>query len=160
MTQFVGQGGNLKRQRASKAAGFAALAIAAAAFIGWWAGLPLLASWGAGFPAMKPVAAACVGVLGLALIHPGRNSRFAVVAGLAVAVLAALDLLGIDFGINRLLVPRAAVPGTNGMAMSLGLAGTSLALSRLEGFYFAATALGAPDQYPGPVPGGSAAITP
>jgi hypothetical protein len=142
VTLFVGQAGNLKRQRASEAAGFAAVAIAAAAFIGWWAGLPLLASWGAG-PAMKPVAAACLGAFGLVLIYPGgRNSRFAVAVGLAAVVLAALDLFGIDFGINRSLVPPAAVPGTNPMAVSLGLAGASLALSRLEGYHFAATALG------------------
>jgi PAS domain S-box-containing protein len=142
VTKFFGQAGNLKRQRASEAAGFTAMAIAAAAFIGWWAGLPPLASWGAGFPAMKPVTAACLGALGLGLICPGRNSRFAVAVGLAAAILAALDLLGIDFGINRLLVPRVAVPGTNAMAVSLGLAGASLALSRLEGYHFAATALG------------------
>ncbi len=142
MTLFVGLASNLNRQRASEAAGFAVVAIAAAAFIGWWTGLPLLASWGAGFPAMKPVAAACIGALGLALIDPWRNSHFAVAVGLTVVVLAALDLLGIDFGINRWLVPRAAVPGTNAMVVSLGLAGTSLALSRLEGHHFAATALG------------------
>jgi hypothetical protein len=131
-----------KRQRASEAAGFAAVAIAGAAFIGWWAGLPMLASWGAGFPAMKPMAAACLGALGLALIHPGRNSRFAIAVGLAAAVLAGLDLLGIDFGINRWLVPPAAGRGTNAMAGALGLADASLALSRLEGYHFAATALG------------------
>jgi PAS domain S-box-containing protein len=142
VTLFVGQAGNLKRRRASKAAGLAAVAIAAAAFIGWWARLPLLASWGAGFPAMKPVAAACLWALGLALIYPGRNSRFAIAVGLAAAVLAALDLLGIDFGINRWLVPRAAVPGSNAMAVSVGLAGAALVLSRLEGYHFAATALG------------------
>jgi PAS domain S-box-containing protein len=142
VTLFVGQASNLKRQRASEAAGFAAVAIGAAAFIGWWAGLPLLASWGAGFPATKPVAAACFGAIGLALIYPGRNSRFALAVGLTTSVLAALDLLGIDFGINRWLVPRAAVPGTNAMALALGLAGASLALSRLEGYHFAATALG------------------
>ena len=140
MTVSVGQAGNLKRQRASEAAGFAAVAISAAAFIGWWARLPLLASWGADFPAMRPVAAACLGALGLALIYPGRNSRVAVVVGLAVAVLAALDLFGIDFGINRWLVPRAAVPGTNALVVS-PFVGASLALSRLEGYHFAATAL-------------------
>src|SRR5215470_15020995 len=133
---------SLKRQQASRAAGFVAVTIAAAAFVGWWAGLPLLASWGTGFPPMKPMGAACLGALGLALIYPGRDSRFAVAVGLAVVVLAALDLIGIDFGINSWLVPRAAVRGTNAMAVSLALAGASLALSRLEGYHFAATALG------------------
>jgi PAS domain S-box-containing protein len=141
VTLLVGHASNLKRQRASQAAGFAAVAIAAAAFIGWWAGLPQLTSWGADFPAMKPVAAACIGALGLALIYPGRNSHIAVVVGLAVALLAALDLFGIDFAINRWLVPPAAVPGTNAMVVSLGLAGASLLLSRLERYHFAATAL-------------------
>ncbi len=142
MTLFVGLATNLNRQRASEVAGFAAAAIAAAAFIGWWAGLPLLASWVAGFPGMKPVSAACLGALGLALIYPARNSRFTVAVGLAVTVLATLDLFGIDSGINRWLVPRTAVPGTNAMVVVLGLAGASLALSRLEGHQFAATALG------------------
>jgi PAS domain S-box-containing protein len=142
VTLFVGLASILNRQRASEAAGFATVAIVAGAFVGWWAGLPLLASWGAGFPPMKPVTAVCLGGLGLALIYPARNSRFAVAVGLAVAILAALDLFGIDFGINRWLVPRAVVPGTNAMAVALGLAGASLALSRLEGHHFAATALG------------------
>ncbi len=141
MTLFVDQAG-LRRQRASQAAGFAAVAIAVAAFIGWWAGLPMLSSWGAGFPAMKPVTAVCLVALGLALMQPGKASGFAVAVGLAVAAVAVLDLLGVDFGINRWLVPQDAVPGTNAMAVSLGLAGVALALSRLEGHHFAATALG------------------
>jgi hypothetical protein len=45
MTVFADQAGNLKKQRASEVAGLAALAIAVAALIGWWAGLPLLSSW-------------------------------------------------------------------------------------------------------------------
>src|SRR6266446_3748435 len=138
---FVDQAG-LRRQRASQAAGFAAVAIAVAAFIGWWAGLPMLSSWGAGFPAMKPVTAVCLVALGLALMQPGKASGFAVAVGLAVAAVAVLDLLGVDFGINRRLVPQFAVPGTNAMAVSLGLGGVALALSRLEGHHFAATALG------------------
>jgi hypothetical protein len=91
---------------------------------------------------MKPVAALCLGSLGLALIFPSKDSRFDVAVGLAVAVLATLDLFGIDFGINRWLVPLAAVSGTNAMAVSLGLAGAALALSRVEGYHFAAIALG------------------
>ncbi len=141
MTLFVDQAG-LRRQRASQAAGFAAVTIAVAAFIGWWAGLPMLSSWGAGFPAMKPVTAVCLMALGLALMQPGKASGFAVAVGLAVAAVAVLDLLGVDFGINRWLVPQDAVPGTNAMAVSLGLGGVALALSRLEGHHFAATALG------------------
>jgi len=79
----------------------------------------------------------------------------ALAVGLAVAAMAALDLLdqfGIDLGINHLnrsLVPRAAVPGPetsfrmiNGVPVALALAGGSLALSRFERYHFAATALG------------------
>ena len=97
--------GSLKRQHASQAAGFAAVAIAAAAFIGWWVSLPFLSSSGSGFATVKPVTALCLLTLGLALGHPGKNSRLAFAVGLAVAAIAALDLLdrfGIDSGINRL----------------------------------------------------------
>src|SRR5260370_2371805 len=94
---------------------------------------------------------------GLALVHPGKNSRFAFAIGLAVAVIATLDLLdrfGVDFGINRLnrlLVPRAAVPGpetssgmTNGVPVAVALAGASLALTRFRRYHFAAISLPRP----------------
>jgi PAS domain S-box-containing protein len=155
VTLFVGQAGNLIRQRASQVAGFAAVSIAAAAFIGWWVSLPLPSSWGLGFATVKPTTALCLATLGLALVHPGKNSRLAFAAGLAVVAIAALDLLdrfGIDLGINhlnRLLVPQAAMPGPetwfsmiNGVPVGLALAGGSLALSRFERCRFAATALG------------------
>src|SRR5215470_1835267 len=140
---------SLKRQHASQAAGFAAVTIAAAVLIGWWAGLPMLSSWGRGFATMKPVAALCLTALGLALMHPGKNSRFALAVGLAVAAIAVLDLFGVDFGINRGLVPPAAVPGPgaasfemiNGMPLAIAFAGGSLALSRFEGHHFTATVL-------------------
>src|SRR5258708_19801555 len=74
---FVALAGSLTRQHASKAAGFAAVAIVAAASIGWWAGLPLLSSWGwgwgLGFAHTKPVTALCLAALGLALVHPART---------------------------------------------------------------------------------------
>jgi PAS domain S-box-containing protein len=141
---------SLKRQQASQAAGFAALTIAATVLIGWWGGLPMLSSWGSGFATRKPVAALCLTALGLALVHPGKNSRFALAVGLAVAAIGVLDLFGVDFGINRWLVPRAAVPGPgaasfemiNGMPLAIALAGGSLALSRFEGHHFTATVLG------------------
>jgi PAS domain S-box-containing protein len=141
---------SLNRQHASQAAGFAAVTIAAAVLIGWWGGLPMLSSWGSGFAATKPVAALCLAALGLALVHPGKNSRFALAVGLAVAAIAVLDLFGVDFGINRWLVPRAAMPGAgvasfemiNGMPLAIALAGGSLALSRFEGHHFTATVLG------------------
>jgi PAS domain S-box-containing protein len=141
VTLFVGQADNSNRQRASQATGFAALAIAAAAFIGWWASLPLLSSWGPGLPAMKPITASCLAALGHALMHTGKD-RLAVAVGLAVAAVAVLDLFSID-------LPSAAMPGPgadsfrmlNGMPLATALAGGSLALSRLEGHRLAATAL-------------------
>jgi PAS domain S-box-containing protein len=141
---------SLKRQHASQAAGFAAVTIATAALVGWWGGLPMLSSWGSGFATTKPVAALCLTALGLALVHPGKNSRFALAVGLAVAAIAALDLFGVDFGINGWLVPRATVPGPeaasfemiNGMPLAIVLAGGSLAFSRFEGHHFTATVLG------------------
>jgi PAS domain S-box-containing protein len=155
VTLFVGQASNLKRQRASQAAGFAALAIATMAYIGRWVSLPLLSSWGSGFATVKPTTALCLIALGLALVHPGKSSRLAFAISLAVVAIAALDLIdrfGIDSGINslnRLLVPLAAVPGPetsfrtmNGVPLAVAFAGGSLALSRFEGHHFAATALG------------------
>jgi PAS domain S-box-containing protein len=139
----------LKRQHASQAVGFAAVTIAAGALIGWWGGLPMLSSWGSGFATTKPVAALCLTALGLALVHPGKDSRFALVVGLAVAAIALPDLFGVDFGINRWLVPRAAVSGAgaasfemiNGMPLAIALAAGSLAVSRFEGHQFTATVL-------------------
>src|SRR6266481_5201137 len=144
---------SLKRQHAGQAAGFAAVTIAAAVLIGWWGGLPMLSSWGSGFATVKPVAALCLTVLGLALVHPGKNSRFAFVVGLAVTAVAVLnlgeDLFGFDFGVDRWLVPATALQGSgvpsfrmiNGMPVAIALAGASLVLSRFEGHHFAATVL-------------------
>jgi hypothetical protein len=92
VTLFVGQVGDLRRQRASQAAGFAAVSIAAAVLIGWWAGLPLLSSWGPGLPAMRPSGALVLAALGLALVQPGKDSRVAFAVGLAVIAVAALGL--------------------------------------------------------------------
>jgi hypothetical protein len=151
---FVGEAGSLKRQNVSQVAGFAAVTIAGAAIIGWWTGSPLLSSWDPGFAGVKPVAALCLAALGIALVCPGKNERFAVVFGLAVAAGAALDLgqdlVGFDFGVNRWLAPRAAMP-VNGAAsfrmitgtkLAMAPAGGSLALSRFEGRHFTATVLG------------------
>jgi len=152
---FVGQAGSLMRQPASQAFGFAAATIAATALIGWWAGLPLLWSWGAGFPPMRPLGALCLAALGVALIRPGRDSRVAFAVGLVVAALAALGLalvlFNVDLGIiNRWLVPRAALPGlgtatfraASAGTVALGLAGGSLALSHFRRYRIAATLLG------------------
>jgi two-component sensor histidine kinase/PAS domain-containing protein len=144
----------LKRQHASRAAGFAAMTIAAVVFIGWWGGLPTRSSWGAGFSTVKPVTALCLTALGLALVHPGKNSHLAFAVGFAVAAVAAVDLgqdlFGFDFGIDHWLVPPTALQGSetlsfrmiNGMPVAIALAGGSLMLSRFEGHHFATTVLG------------------
>ena len=130
------------------------MTIAAAAHFGWWAEMPLLSSWGSGFAAMKPSTALCLAALGLALVHPGKNSRFASAIGLAVVAVAAFDLsqdlFGIDFGFNRWLAPRTTVPGpgstslqvANSTALALALAGGSFTLSRFERHRFVAAMLG------------------
>jgi PAS domain S-box-containing protein len=154
VTQFVPQVGNLNRQRASQVAGFTAVATAIVGYIGWWVSLPLLSSWGSGFATVKPVTALSFIALVLALMHPGKNSRFAFAVCLVVTSIAALDLLdqvGIDLGINRLnrlLVPQAAGPEPetsfrmiSGVPVAVILVGISLALSRFERYHFAATAL-------------------
>src|SRR5262245_61531734 len=107
---YVGQAGSLKRQHASEVAGFTAVAISTAALIGWWAGSPLLSSWGSGFAALKPATALYLAALGAALVYSGKKSSFAGAIGLVVTAIATLDLgqdlLGIDFGINHWLAPR------------------------------------------------------
>jgi PAS domain S-box-containing protein len=154
VTLCDGQAGSLKRQRASQAAGFAVVMIAAAVLIGWWAGLPLLSSWGVGFPPTRPLGALCLAALGVALMHPGKDSRFAFAVGLTGVALAALGLglalLNVDLGIDSWLARRAAVHGpgaisfrvANVATLALGLAGGALALSRFERHRLGATALG------------------
>jgi PAS domain S-box-containing protein len=155
VTLFAGQASVLNRRRASQVAGLAAMAIGAAALAGWWAPVPLLSGLGPDFARVKPTTALCLTALGLALVHPGRNSRFALAVGVAVAAIAVFDLLdrfGVDFGIDRLnglLVPRTVEPGAeasfreiNGVPVSLSLAGSALALSCFERRHFAALALG------------------
>ncbi len=142
MTLFVGQAGILKRQQASQVAGFAAVTIAIAVLIGLWAGLPVLSSWGGGFPTERPLGAFGLATLGLALMHPGKDSRVAFIVGLTVAASAALGLILVLFNvelgiINRLLAPGAAVPPASfriasAAVVTFGFAGISLTLSRFE----------------------------
>jgi PAS domain S-box-containing protein len=154
VTLFVAQVRNLNRRCASQVAGFAAVAIATAAYIGWWVSLPLLSNWGSGFATVKPVTALSLIALGLALVHPGKNWHSTFAVCLVVTAIAAFDLLdqyGIDFGINgfnSLLVPRAAAPEPetlfrmiSGVPVAIILVGLALALSRLERYHFASTAL-------------------
>jgi PAS domain S-box-containing protein len=155
VTQFAAPTGSLKRQHLSQVAGFAAAAVAATVFTGWWVSLPLLSSWGWGLPAMRPLGALCLAALGIALVHPRKDSRLTFAVGLAAAILAALGLalalFNVDLGIiNRWLVPRAAAPGlgtatfraASAGTVALGLLGGSLALSRFERHRVAATMLG------------------
>src|SRR5262249_24169365 len=148
VTLFVGQAGSLKRQYASQAAGFAAVTIASAALIGWCARLPLLSSWDSALDTGKPVVALCLAGLGLALVHPGHDSRFAFAVGLSVTALAALGLgvvlFKVEPGIERWLAGSGAASfrATNAATLALGLAGGSLVLSRFEQHRFASTVLG------------------
>jgi PAS domain S-box-containing protein len=145
---------SLKRQHASQAVGVAPLTIAAATLIGWWGGSPMLSSWGPGLPPLRPLAALCLAALGLALVHPGKDSRLAFAVGLVLIGLTvlglALVLFNIDFGmINRWVIPSAAAPGlgratfraASAGTVALGFAGGSLALSRFEPHRFVATTL-------------------
>jgi PAS domain S-box-containing protein len=134
--------GSEKRQRASQFAGFAAVMIAAAAVVGLWASLPLLSSWGS--IAMSPITALSLAALGLALMHPGKESRFAFAIGLGVVAIAALD-----FGINRWLWPQVAIPALEAgwlrsgsrMPLATAIVAGSLALSRFERYHFTAIML-------------------
>jgi PAS domain S-box-containing protein len=152
VTLFVRQASSLKRQHASQAAGFIAVTIAAAGLIGLSAGLPLLSQWGLGFPPVGPLGALCLVVLGLALVHPGKDSRVEFAVGLAVAVLAALavgaTLFNIELGaIHGWLSPRPTPDSSSfqvasAAALAFGFAGGALALSCFERYGFAATTLG------------------
>jgi PAS domain S-box-containing protein len=146
VTLFVALPWSLKRQYASQAAGFATVIVAATVLLGFWAGLPLLASWGPGFPAMRPLVALMAAIVGLALLYPGKDSRVAFAVGLAVIVVAALFPLGILFNLDldRWLAPMAEEPpysvGAIGTVV-FALVGGSLTLSRFECCHFAATVL-------------------
>jgi hypothetical protein len=89
VTLFGALAGNLNRQRASQAAGFAAVAIAAVTLIRWWVSPPLPSSWGSGFATVTT--ALCLAALGLAVVYPGTASRFVFAIDLAVAAVAAVD---------------------------------------------------------------------
>jgi PAS domain S-box-containing protein len=141
--------GNL-RQRTSRIAGVAAAMIAAAVLVGGWAGLPLLASWGAGLPAMRPPGALCLAALGLALAFPGRDQRFAVVIGTVVAGLAAFlltaALSNADVGIDWLALRSPGPEGTafrivHASTVAFVLTGAALALSPHGRCRLAATVL-------------------
>jgi PAS domain S-box-containing protein len=149
VTRFVDLPGSLNRQRASQAIGFAAVATAAAALIGWWAGLPLLPRWGSGYSAVSPTATLLLAAFGLALVHPGKDSRLAFAVGLAgiacVAIGLALLLFNTELGTDRWLAPQAPLAGslrvTSAEILAFGLAGGALALGCFERHRLAATVL-------------------
>ncbi len=140
MTSLIGFVGGLNSQRTSQIAGLAATAIAAAAFMGWWADMPLLAGWGSGFAVTKPLTALCLAALGLALLHPANDSRFVSEVGFGVIAIATLDMIMLLLGIN-VSEGTAAMPSimtTSGLV----LAGGAFALSSSDRYRLAATALG------------------
>ena len=144
MASFAALAGGLSIQHAGQVAGLAAVTISAAVLIGEWAGLPLLSSWGAGFHPMRPTVALLVAALGLALVHPGKDSSFAFGVGLAVVADTAVGLgfilFNIDPGIDPWLAAGTATEGSGPasfsiakvVALALGLLGGSLALSGFE----------------------------
>src|SRR5258708_14300998 len=105
---------------------------------------------------MKPVTASCLAALGLALVHPGRDWRFAFAVGVGVAALAVFGLgvvlFNLELGIDRWLAPGDASFRTaatsyrviNAATLGIALAGSSLALSRFERFRLAAPLLAGP----------------
>jgi PAS domain S-box-containing protein len=142
---------SLKRQYMSQVAGLAAATIAATSLFGFWAELPLLTSWGPGFPGMRPTGAWLLAVVGLTLVRPGKDSRVAFAVGFAIIILAALSLAGILFNldlaiVNYWLAPRVELPPASFQARSAGtvtavLLGSSLVLIPFERYHFAATVL-------------------
>jgi PAS domain S-box-containing protein len=150
---LVGPAGSLTgslRQRLSQAAGLVAVTIAAAALAGSWAGLPLLAAWGAGQAAMQPPGALCLAALGAALAWPGGGHRLAVAAGAAVAAFAAFLLTAALLDLSGSLAWLALrTPGPGGPAfrmvyaatLAFVLAGAALALSPFPRHRLAATGL-------------------
>ena len=116
------------RRRASRVAGLCAAVIAITGFAGWWwAGLPAMANVGLVFA--PPVALGVV-VLGLALVHPGRDGRLAVAAGVAATALGIV------------LAPLADGAGIRNLTpIALVLAGAAMTLARFDRTSFAASAL-------------------
>jgi hypothetical protein len=143
VTRFVGQPGGLNRQRASQAAGFAAVVIAVAVLIGWGAELPLLTRWGSGYSA-GPFAVPMLAAFGLALVYPGKDSRFAFAVGFAGIAYAAVGLVVALFNIERWLAPQAPSAAsfrvTSAGMLAFGLAAGALALSRFERYRLAVLA--------------------
>ena len=82
-------------------------------------------------------------------MHRSKESRFAVAVGCATTAVAALTLLGVDFGINVSLAPQGAVlepgPASSRMMVEMPFStapiGAALALSRFEKYHFAAILL-------------------
>jgi PAS domain S-box-containing protein len=142
VTLFAGQAGgltgSLKRQRASQVAGVAAVIIAAAVLAGWWAELPPSLSWGAGLPGMRPTASLYLATLGLGLICPGKDGRFATAVGIGTALTAAF-LLVVLLSDGDGAVDRTARPP--GATLAFGLAGSALAFSGSERHHVVATLL-------------------
>jgi hypothetical protein len=94
------------RQRASQSVGFAAVAIAVAVFIGRRGRTAHTDALGLRYSA-GPFPVPMLAALGLALVHPGKDPRFAFAVGLVVA------LFNIELGIDRWLAMCEAIIQTS-----------------------------------------------
>jgi hypothetical protein len=148
MMRFVPQVRGLKRQHASQAVGFAAVTIAGAVLIGWWAGLPMLSTWARALPPRNPwrPCASQPSVSRSCTPARTRASRSRWPRG---GRHRCARSVWCRFRYQPLARAAAAVPGPgaasfemiNGMPLAIALAGGSLALSRFEGHHFTVTVL-------------------